>query len=396
MKKITLFTLACFIGACAFAQQALFGGQSITSPEVHTDNTVTFRFLAPKAIKVQLTGEFLPTQMVETVRGMSEMPEIVDLQEGEGGVWEYTTPSPVVSNLYGYTFIVDDIRMTDPNNVYQVRDVATIQNILLIRGGKGDNYAVNDVPHGNVTKQWYNSPGLNVVRRLTVYTPPGYDISRESYPVLYLLHGSGGDEDSWSTLGRATQILDNLIAQGKAKPMIVVMPNGHTINPAAPGESIRGFFKPAMGMGGDPGAMEASFMDIIKFIESNYRVKKNKANRAIAGLSMGSGHSLHISAHYPNTFDYIGLFSGGSASPRNTETAVYQNFDKKLETQMKNGYKLYWIGCGKNDFVIQGVTELRQKMEKMGMPHIYHESEGGHTWTNWRDYLTEFAMLLFK
>jgi enterochelin esterase family protein len=213
---------------------------------------------------------------------------------------------------------------------------------------------------------------------------------------LYLLHGSGGDEEAWITLGRATQILDNLIAQGKAKPMIVVMPNGHTINPAAPGESTRGFFKPAMGMGGDPGAMEASFMDIIKFIESNYRVKKNKANRAIAGLSMGSVHSQFISAFYPNTFDYVGMFSANQATPRTTESPVFQDFDKKLETQKKNGLKLYWIACGKTDFVFQGVTAYRQKLDSMDFPYTYRESEGGHTWANWRDYLAEFAPMLFK
>ena len=396
MKKIQFIILSLCVSFVTFAQQALFGGQDITSPEIHANNTVTFRYLAPKAIRVQLSGDFLPPQKIETAIGSMDGPGIVDLTEGENGIWEYTTPAPLRSDLFGYTFIVDGLRVPDPNNVYQVRDVATIQNILLIGGGKGDNYAVNDVPHGTVAKRWYFSPGLNVERRLTVYTPPGYESGKGSYPVLYLLHGSGGDEDSWTTLGRAAQILDNLIAHGKAKPMIVVMPNGHTINPAAPGESIRGFFKPAMGMGGDPGAMELSFIDIIKLIESNYRVKKDKANRAIAGLSMGSGHSEHISAYYPNTFDYIGLFSGASATPRNTEPLVYRDFDKKLETQMKNGYKLYWIGCGKSDFVMQGVTELRAKMDQMGMKYVYRESEGGHTWTNWRDYLTEFAPLLFR
>jgi enterochelin esterase family protein len=178
MKKNLVLTAFVLLSISTYAQQALFGGQNIISPEIHADNTVTFRFFAPKAIKVQLTGEFLPTQMVETARGMSEMPGVVDLKEGEGGVWEYTTPRPVASDLYGYIFIVDGIRMTDPSNVYQVRDVATIQNILLIGGGKGDNYAVNDVPHGSVTKRWYNSPGLNTVRRLTVYTPPGYETSK--------------------------------------------------------------------------------------------------------------------------------------------------------------------------------------------------------------------------
>ena len=397
MKRLFLFSFYLLLCLTGFAQQALFGGQSIISPEVHTDNTVTFRFLAPKAIKVQLTGEFLPPQKVETQRGLTEVPSIIDLTEGEGGMWEYTTPEPLKSDLYGYSFIVDGVRMTDPNNVYLIRDVASVTNVFIIGDGLGDYYSVKDVPHGSVTRRWYDSPGLNAQRRITIYTPPGYETNRVSYPVFYLLHGGGGDEEAWINLGRSSQILDNLIAEGKAKPMIVVMPNGLTGNSAAPGESTRGFYKPSLtGGGSNPGDMEASFIDIIRFVESNYRVNKNKDNRAIAGLSMGAGHAEHISAYYQNTFNYIGMFSGAIITPRDTTSIVYKNFDKQLETQKKNGYKLYWIACGNADFAYPGIVEYRKKLDNIGMSYTYRESGGGHTWTNWRMYLTEFAPMLFK
>ena len=179
--------------------------------------------------------------------------------------------------------------------------------------------------------------------------------------------------------------------------MIVVMANGHVINTAAPGESSKGFYKPEM-MTPDVfnGQMEQSFKDVISFIETNYRVKKDKASRAIAGLSMGGFHSLYISANYPNTFDYIGLFSPAIMPPNNNTAEVYKDLDIKLEAQKKNGFKLYWIACGKTDFLYKNVTGYQENLDKMNFSYIYHESEGGHTWANWRVYLSEFAPLLFK
>lgn len=300
MKKCSfLIVMALCMWVTAFAQQALWGGQNIVSPEIHADHTVTFRFLAPKAIQVQITGDFLTTGGV------------ADLKEGKDGLWEYTTPAPLAPELYSYAFIVDGLKSVDPNNVFLNRDVASLTNIFIIKGGRGDLYSVNHVPHGSLTRRWYDSPTLGITRRITVYTPPGYEESSQKYPVFYLLHGMGGDEEAWVTLGRTVQILDNLIAQGNAKPMIVVMPNGNAVQEAAPGESSLGLYKPGMQL---PltmeGSMEKSFPDIIKFVDANYRTLANKANRAIAGLSMGGFHSLHISKQYPDRFDYIGLFYG--------------------------------------------------------------------------------------
>lgn len=402
MKKFSVIAVILLISAMSFAQEALWGGSEIVSPEIHANNTVTFRLKAPKAVKVEVTGDFLPTRKIDTPNGQFDAPGVAQLTENKYGVWEYTTPQPLASELYNYSFIVDGLRMNDPANVHMIRDVATVTSIFIIKGNPGDLYSVNAVPHGTVARRWYNSPTLKEDRRMTIYTPPGYEGNNQSYPVFYLLHGSGGDEEAWIALGRTAQILDNLIAQGKVKPMIVVMPNGHTQNAAAPGESSRDY-TPAMGGGKRKAVagMEDSFGDVIKFVESNYRVKKGKANRALAGLSMGGMHTAAISAQYPNTFDYIGVFSAppiSSLMSRNetNKADAVNEFVKRLETQKRNGYKLYWIACGTSDFLYKSVIDSMKKMDEIGFKYTWRESDGGHTWRNWRIYLTEFAPMLFK
>ena len=372
----------------ANGQQALFGGGNIISPEINSDNTVTFRFAAPSADEVKISGDWMPAE--------GRTPGSVLMTKGDKGVWSYTT-GKLNSELYGYYFMVDGVRCGDPNNVYMIRDVATVTNVFIVGGGQADLYKVNAVPHGTVSRRWYSSPGNNMTRRITVYTPPGYESGKDKYPVLYLLHGMGGDEEAWIALGRTSQILDNLISAGKAKPMIVVMPNGNVAQTAAPGESDKGFYKPTMQLPNTmDGKMEETFMDVIKFVESNYRVQNNKAGRAVAGLSMGGFHSLHISRYYPNTFDYIGLFSPAISPDKSATSKVYSDIDGTLLTQKNNGYKLYWIGIGKTDFLYKQVAEFRGKLDGMKMPYTYRESEGGHIWVNWRIYLSEFAPLLFR
>ncbi len=321
----------------------------------------------------------------------------VDLNEGVNGIWEYTTPQPVASELYSYSFIIGGIKTSDPNNVYLVRDVASLTNILLIGGGQGNFYKANNVAHGTISKRWYNSPTLKMDRRLTIYTPAGYETSGKQYPVLYLLHGMGGDEDAWVTLGRTIQIMDNLIAQGKARPMIVVMPNGNVVQEAAPGESSLGFYKPTFELPKTmDGTMEESFPDIIKFVDSNYHTIKTKEGRAIAGLSMGGFHSLHISKQYPDLFDYVGLFSAAILPDNSIQSQVYENIDTKLKVQFSKNPKLYWIAIGKDDFLYKTNVEYRERLDKAGYRYTYFESEGGHTWRNWRVYLTKFAPMLFQ
>ena len=397
MRKLFFLSALMLMCTVAFAQQALWGVAPVVSPEIHNDHTVTFRLKAPKAVKVQVTGDFLPTQKVKTAFGEFDGPGVADLKEGENGVWEYTTPEPLEPELYSYSFLVDGLKMMDPSNVYMIRDVASVTNIFIIGGGRADLYQVNNVPHGTVSRVWYNSPTLGMERRMTVYTPAGYETSDKRYPVFYLLHGMGGDEEAWIALGRTSQILDNLIAQGKAEPMIVVMTNGNASQEAAPGESQNGLVPPSMNLPKTmDGSFEAAFPDVVKFVDKTYRTKANKKNRAIAGLSMGGYHSLHISKQYPDMFDYVGLFSAAIMPDKKVQSPIYEDFDQKLKVQFSKKPALYWIGIGNTDFLYKANADFRKMLDEKGYKYTYYETSGGHIWKNWRIYLTEFAPLLFK
>ena len=400
MKRLIMMAAAVLMCATSWAQQALWGAAPVVSPEIHSDNTVTFRLKAPKAVSVQVTGDFLPARPIETPRGIWEAPGIADLKEGKDGVWEFTTSEPLKPELYSYSFIVDGLKMMDPSNVYLIRDVATVTNVFIIGGDRADLYEVNDVLHGTVRRMWYNSPTLKMDRRLTVYTPAGYETSGKRYPVFYLLHGAGGDEEAWINLGRTSQILDNLIAQGKAEPMIVVMTNGNAWQQAAPGESSKGFTVPSMSpaeaKNAPEGGFELAFPDVVKFVEKTFRVKKGRENRAIAGLSMGSFHSANISRYYPDMFGYVGLFSGASSKNDKSTCPVYTDYEERLKVQFSKKPLLYYIACGKTDFVYKSVTDYRKLLDDNGYKYEYYESDGGHIWRNWRIYLTEFAPKLFK
>lgn len=392
MKKIIISAVALLLCAVSFAQQALWGAPQVVSPQINEDNSVTFRLHAPKAVKVQVAGDFLPAEGI----AKEDVPLIADLVEKDG-IWEYTT-KPLASELYSYSFIVDGLKILDPNNVYINRDVASVTNILIVEGGQGDYYKVNDVPHGSVSRLWYDSPTLGLTRRMTVYTPAGYEVNKkQKYPVFYLLHGAGGDEEAWMDLGRTAQILDNLIAQGKAEPMIVVMTNGNAGEVAAPGQGPEGFRTPGFQQKGMmDGAFEMSFADVVKFIENNYRVYKDKKHRAIAGLSMGGYHSLHISKYYPDMFDYIGLFSAAARFHDNSESPVYQNEKEQIARQFAKKPALYWIAIGNEDFLYDENVKLRQHFDSKGYEYEYFENGEGHIWRNWRIYLTMFVPRLFK
>jgi enterochelin esterase family protein len=397
MKKITTFMALAFAALSAHAQQALWGQPQLVSPEVHPDHTVTFRMKAPKAVQVQVTGDFLPTQKMQTPYGEFDAPGVANLTEGKEGVWEFTTSAPLNPELYSYSYIIDGLKTNDPNNVFLIRDVASVTNVFLIDGERADLYKVNDVPHGTVSKVWYQSPNLGMQRRLTVYTPAGYETSGKSYPVFYLLHGMGGDENAWTELGRAAQILDNLIAQGKAEPMIVVMTNGNADLQAAPGESSLGFAPPTIQLPKTmEGSFEDAFPDVIKFVEKTYRVKRNKANRAIAGLSMGGFHSLHISKENPDLFDYVGLFSAAILPGQESKSPIYQDMEGKLQRQFNKRPALYWIGIGTSDFLYKANEDYRNLLDSKGYKYTYYETGEGHIWKNWRIYLSEFVQLLFK
>ncbi len=385
MKKFFILMIAMMACGMSYAQQAIFQGRGVTSPEINADKTVTFRVRAPKAITVQVTGDCIEGRTAD----MTE----------KDGVWEYTTPAPVAPEMYTYNFIIDGQRTLDMNNVAVNRDVASLTNILLVTdpGARSDLYAVHDVPHGTVSRIWYHSDSEGINRRMTVYTPAGYETSGKRYPVFYLLHGIGGDEEAWITQGRTSQVLDNLIAQGKAQPMIVVMTNGNIAMEAAPLETSTGYNVPTMGLPKTmEGSFETAFPEIVKFIDKTYRTIPQKRSRAIAGLSMGGFHSKFISQNNPDMFNYIGLFSAAIGVTDANISPIYQDNDKKLATLFSKKPALYWIGIGNEDFLFQNNTDYRKFLDEHHYPYTYMETGGGHIWRNWRIYLTEFVPLLFK
>jgi len=406
MKKLSLllvtFVAILLVSATAVGQQPAAPATApaprpqfrmpprIVSPEILPDNKVTFRIYAKDAARITVSGEW------QTGQNASEA-----LVKGDTGMFMLTI-GPLKPELYGYTFNVDGVTTIDPNNIQVRRDGTRYGSFFIIPGTESDLYfQKNGVPHGNVSKVWYNSTVLGMDRRVYIYTPAGYGKDNQKYPVFYLLHGAGGDEDAWTNMGRAAQIMDNLIAQGKSKPMIVVMTNGNANQTGAQndvtdapvqGDVMAAYQKLA-------GKFESHLVkDLVPFIEKNYNVLTGKDNRAIAGLSMGGMHTQTITNDNPGMFSYIGVFSMGIMNfGQNQDIAkLDQERETKIEALKNSGYKLYWIGCGKDDFVYQGVIKLRSTLDKHSFKYTYRESTGGHTWANWRIYLSEFASQLFK
>ncbi len=388
--SVLLICLLLFAGFRAGAQEmARQLGPRIVSPEISADNSVTFSVYSPGADSVFVTGSWM---------GMGENGKMTKNDEG---VWSLTV-GPLSPSLYHYNFVVDGVRVIDPANPKAMRDGTRYASTLIVPGEGSGLFEVNDVPHGTLAKVWYDSPSLGLNRRMYVYTPPGYEDNTEDYPVLYLLHGGGGDEDAWTSLGRANYILDNLIARGEAKPMIVVMPNGNPDQTAS--ITDRRSEPVTTGNVRDMVNLTAQFpesliKDIIPYIEKHYRVIPNSANRAITGLSMGCLQTQIATIHNPELFQYIGCFSLGLQFDENltdvTNKYLVPAYDSNLET-LKANYKLYYIGCGKDDFVYEGVQALRARLDEDDFKYIYNETSGGHTWANWRAYLSDFAPRLFK
>jgi enterochelin esterase-like enzyme len=356
----------------------------IKSAEILPDNSVIFRLLSKDAGSVAVSGDWMP--------GFGAK---VPMVKNDTNLWTLTV-GPLKPELYSYTILIDGIRAVDSNNPLVKRDGTRNESMFIIPGTESDLYLVKDVPHGTLSKIWYNSPSLKLNRRMYVYTPAGYEDSQQKYPVFYLLHGGGGDEDAWSTLGRACQILDNLIAQGKAKPMIIVMPNGN------PGQEAAFTDAPAKSQVSVPYDMgaglfeESMIKDLIPYVESHYRVIANRENRALAGLSMGGMQTLNLTGNHPDMFGYIGVMSMGLVDVTTMGLKPDPDQDAKFETLKNSGYKLYWVGVGKDDFLYKSVQSLRSALDKHGLKYIYRESTGGHTWANWRIYLSELAPQLFK
>ena len=373
MKRI--LTLA------ALLLTAAIGG---AQPRILSDNSVLFTFKAPGASNVTVFGNFGELRMTR----------------GEGGIWTAVT-APLPSELYFYNFRVDGQRCVDPYNAYVYTDVANVSSYFIVPGGVGDLYKANDVPHGNLAKVWYHSTVLDCDRRMTVYTPPGYEDSGEKYPVLYLLHGLGGDENAWPTLGRAAYIMDNLIAQGKCKPMIVVMTNSDTRHSASWGEGDGEMFQP-YASGSTDTSFEGHFRNVVDYVDSHYRTIDKRSGRALAGLSMGGFHTMWLAANYPKMFDYYGLFSAAmkdwriQGSEISVAPQMYDDFEKKTVALFKTHPKLYYIGIGDRDFLYKANAEYREYLDSIKASYVYVETPGyGHVWALWRIYLADFVGRIF-
>lgn len=385
-SMLLLFAVAFLITTSLNAQEAPWMRNRVVSPEIHKDNSFTLRLFAPDASEVKVSGNWMEGW------GTSEA-----LIRNDTGLWSLTV-GPLEPEIYTYSLSVDGVSLMDPANIRVMRDGARYASMLLIPGKASDLYQVKDVPHGTLAKVWYESPSLELTRRMYVYTPPGYDKGSDKYPVFYLLHGGGGDEDAWSTLGRASQIMDNLIAQGKAKPMIVVMTNGNPGDAASPGEAPprkAGSENDIFSMGS--GAFEKSLVkDVIPYVEKHYRTLSGKKNRAVSGLSMGGMQTMNLAFDHSENFDYFGVMSMGLPNPDPSGRNWFQDVDQRINNLESTGYKLYWIACGTDDFLYEAAKNLVAKMEENNLEYTYRESSGGHTWSNWRIYLSEFAPLLFK
>lgn len=434
-KKIFILAFLAFV-ACSVMGQVV--GKT---PQINEDGTVVFKLYYPGAKEVLLKGSFIPKSLpIKTPAGVFGKEGKYEMVNNNG-LWTYTT-KPLESEMYTYYFEVDDKRIIDPNNTDSVRDIDNYFSYFFIKNGIADNYIKQNVLHGKIEKVWYESSITGMPkRRMSIYTPPGYeDGSEGNYPVLYLLHGSGGDENSWLEMGRAAEILDNMIAKKECAPMIVVMPNGIANMEAAPGENPYSDAK-AKGVNIESmlGKIEKAFVpDIVTYVEKKYKVSKNKQSRAIAGLSLGGLHTLYITANNPDMFDYVGLFSAQTTNTlndkkikkagklaksidnitssipilnnskigdkissfkegfENGELSIYEDLDKKLKKQFKNPPKLYYIAVGKDDFVKKINDDYRLKLSDAGYKFTYRETDGGHTWENWRKYLVDFLPRLFN
>ena len=354
------------------------------SPEVHPDHKVTFRIRAPKASEVTLRGEWMT--------GPAEK-----LIKNEDGLWSVTV-GPLTPDFYSYAFTVDGVKTLDPRNAAVKQGVSSLDSMVFVPGDESKFQDNLSVAHGHVRQVWYRSNTLDAQRRMHVYTPPGYDASADKYPVLYLLHG-GGDEDSgWSTVGRAGFILDNLIADGKARPMLIVMPNGSLPRPAnmpavTPGQTPSPEAAAALSALQDRFTNEL-MKEIVPHVEKSFRVITGPENRAIAGLSMGGGQTLRVLTTHPDQFAHVAIWSAGLG--RNA-----QDWEKRNESflaradQLNKSVKILDVTVGDKDFALNGSKTLSEILTKRGIRHKLQITGGGHTWINWRQYLRDLAPRLF-
>jgi len=373
-RAARLFTisLALAVSGPVLAQRG--GPPPVRSPELTAAGDVILRLRAPEAASVRLTsGGDIP--------GLAPGAG-AELTKNAEGIWEITLPQ-LEPGSFRYNFNVDGVSTLDPSNRLTSESNRNPWSLFHVPGKVWMDTA--QVPHGAVSEVMYWSATFGQHRRLHVYTPPGYESNRTAYPVFYLLHGAGDSDDSWSTVGRAGFIVDNLIAGGDAVPMIVVMPDGH---PPVQGAG-------AAGMAIAEFATEFA-ADIKPYIESHYRVRDARGDTAIAGLSMGGAHTLEISMNDLADYGYIGVFSSGVFSINQDESFETAHAAALTDASLRDGLEYFWFGIGDEDFLLDTAKASVAMFEERGFDIVYHESGGGHTWMNWRDYLNDFAQHLFQ
>lgn len=419
LRGVFIFMLAALFVAAAIAQPPAAAtpaaqpgrgagrgaqGPQVISPEVMADRRVAFRILAPQAQNVRVTAGDIPGPVFTGNAGQ--------LKKGDNGVWELVV-GPLDPGAYRYSFVVDGVTVVDPRNSAISESLSNVSSLVVVPGS--DLFDTKNVPHGAVASITYYSTALGRFRRMQVYTPPGYELGGQKYPVFYLLHGSGDNDNAWPSVGRAGFILDNLIATKKAKPMIVAMPAGHTTTSTFGG----GRGAPAAGAGAAAAPRQDEFYedftkDVMPYVEKNYRVIANRNDRAIAGLSMGGSQTLNVAFMNLAKFAYIGVFSSGASlgggrggrgaapgaaaapaapAPPDWETIHKADLDNAA---LKKGTKLIWLSTGVDDGLIANTRTTVELLKKHGFAPVFKESPGAHTWINWRNYLTEFAPQLFR
>lgn len=375
MHVRTVFVVAAvgLMGQGASAQQSPAPAASrpaaIRSPEVHADHRVTFRIAAPKASEVSVSGEF----------EVGAPPHA--MQKDAQGVWSVTI-GPFPPELYEYDFKVDGVQMLDPRNpaIKYNRGPAAISSLLDIPASAPRVFDMRPVPHGKVDIRYYDSKTTGLTRRIHVYTPPGYEKMSARLPVLYLLHGADGEDSVWTSLGRMNVILDNLMAERKVQPMVVVMPNGYAYgwDSGMAADRQQADFEKDM------------FADLIPWVQANYRVATDRKQRALAGLSRGGGQTLTIGLRHLDAFSRIGVFSAGNNNPAETFKDVSANAAK-----VNGQLDLLWMAAGNDDFALPGAKRFDEFLTAHKITHAFKTTPGEHTWIIWRQYLNDFAPLLW-
>ncbi len=372
------------------------GGQAqaaaVRSPEVLADGRVTFRLLAPKATEVLVQGNWPGGRDLAMTRDGA-------------GVWSVTTPA-LQPELWAYTLSVDGVRTLDPRNYNVARDGVGFLNTVLVPGEASAVFQARAVPHGTMTTQWFQSTEVKAARRMIVYTPPGYEGSATRYPVLYLLHGSGGDEEAWPTMGIASVIMDNLIAQGKARPMVVVMPNAYwnelaSLDVAGP----RTAPPPGVGSGNTEFAPHerAIVNDIIPFVEKHYRTLPGRENRAIAGLSMGAGIAMNVGLKRLDVFASVGIMSSGTFGRAVNGVVPGANLFEQISpgffadpAATNKKLRVLFLSCGTEDNRIEALTKVEADLRARKISFAFKRYPGEHEWKVWRHSLVDMAPMLFR